>query len=717
MYKKRLYIFIMLCLFAAAVCIARLVYLQVFRSDEYREVLAQRRILDPRQLPTIRGSILDRHGRKLAVDSPRFYLHMTYELTRLLDDHFWESQIALRRDEDTSFEEAEQQVRKEYGPLQGRLLEIVDRFGEMHEGGREEIMDRINSINRRIWRVRQFHAWSRHFPDSPLRLEYKRKGGYIPLHEALEEFIVLEPDERTRLIWTSREKLGTMYEPQSVIELQNEQELFEAQLAFANIEGIEIFPQAKRTYPYGAAACQLIGWVGPVRSEDEDLFEEDAYSRYLHGELIGRDGVEYVCEAILRGRRGEVKYDIEGNLLSSKPTVYGRDVRLALDIELQAAIEEFLTDPNSTGIGAAVLDGATGDVLALVSVPVYDINRVRIDYNELIKDPAKPMLHKAIERVYPPGSVMKPLVLAAGLEERKVSVGEIISCPAHAAPRGWPNCLMFRKFNSCHDWRWQDEGGNNARNAIRGSCNIYFSQLAHRLDTRTLQKWIWDLGYGHRILNGPDYESGLEGLERLEATNRRLREAAGIIYSGYGGKTFDRFDEVPELDPVEKRFFGIGQGNLRVTVLQVAATMGTILRGGVFKQPRFFIHEDDPYNEQGAKRLGLSSVTVGTVKDGMHAVVNERGGTAFSAFQDSEVMDPKRDLEIYGKTGSTQNPENAWFGGFVEDSTGRGLALAIIVEGGLAGSTDAAPKAKEIIRICNQAGYIGRKVSEVQSAQ
>ncbi len=717
MYKKRLYIFIALCLLAAAVCISRLVYLQVFRCEEYRQVLAQRRILDPRQLPTVRGSILDRHGRKLAVDSPRFYLHMTYELTRLLDDHFWESQIALRTDDETTREQAEQQVREQYGQVQSQLFSIVDRFGDMHENGREQIMDRINSINRRIWRVRQFHAWSRHFPDSPLKAEYKQKGGYIPLHKALEEFETLEPDPRTRLIWTSREKLGSMYEPQPVIELQNEQELFEAQLAFSNIEGFEIFPQAKRTYPYESAACQLIGWVGPVHSEDESLFEEDAYSRYLHGELIGRDGVEYVCEAILRGRRGEVKYDIEGNLLSSKPTIYGRDVRLALDIELQAQIEALLKDPNDTGIGAVVLDGATGDVLALVSVPVYDINRIRIDYNELIADPAKPMLHKAIERIYPPGSVMKPLVLVAGLEERKISAGEIISCPAHPAPRGWPNCLMFRKFNSCHDWRWQDEGGNTARNAIRGSCNIYFSQLAHRLETRDLQKWIWDLGYGHRILNGPDYESGLEGLERRDATGRRIREASGIIYSGYGRSHYKTFDQVPELDSVEKRFFGIGQGNLRVTVLQVAATMGTILRGGIFKQPRFFIHEDDPYNESRSKRLGFSSVTVRTVKDGMHAVVNERGGTAFSAFQDSEVMDPARDLKIYGKTGSTQNPENAWFGGFVEDSTGRGLAVAIIVEGGQAGSTDAAPKAREIIRLCNEAGYIGKKVPQVQPVQ
>jgi cell division protein FtsI/penicillin-binding protein 2 len=91
----------------------------------------------------------------------------------------------------------------------------------------------------------------------------------------------------------------------------------------------------------------------------------------------------------------------------------------------------------------------------------------------------------------------------------------------------------------------------------------------------------------------------------------------------------------------------------------------------------------------------------------MSAVVNEWGGTAYSAFDHSELS--RMDVKVYGKTGSTEAGVNAWFAGFAEDSAGRVLAIAIVVEGGESGAQDAAPLARNIITLCNEAGYIGRK--------
>ena len=91
------------------------------------------------------------------------------------------------------------------------------------------------------------------------------------------------------------------------------------------MEGLEIKPQAKRYYPFGSAACQLIGWVGPVNQKDMDLFEDDEYMRYLSGELLGKFGIERIYEPVLRGRRGEVVYDRDGVLLEKKEPEYGRE--------------------------------------------------------------------------------------------------------------------------------------------------------------------------------------------------------------------------------------------------------------------------------------------------------------------------------------------------------------------------------------------------------
>ena len=99
----------------------------------------------------------------------------------------------------------------------------------------------------------------------------------------------------------------------------------------------------------------------------------------------------------------------------------------------------------------------------------------------------------------------------------------------------------------------------------------------------------------------------------------------------------------------------------------------------------------------------------------MSAVVNERGGTAYKAFASSELI--KRQIKIFGKTGSTEKPYHAWFAGFAEDAAGRAISFAIVVEGGKSGAGDAAPLAEQILRLCAGAGYIGvSKTPAVASA-
>ena len=105
--------------------------------------------------------------------------------------------------------------------------------------------------------------------------------------------------------------------------------------------------------------------------------------------------------------------------------------------------------------------------------------------------------------------------------------------------------------------------------------------------------------------------------------------------------------------------------------------------------------------------MGLAPRTLSVVREGMYAVVNEYQGTAYSEFQPGGFR--SQGVTVYGKTGSTEAPEHAWFAGFAHDGRGRAIALSVLVEGGKKGSTDAAPLARQIIQLCIEAGYIGNQ--------
>jgi penicillin-binding protein 2 len=303
----------------------------------------------------------------------------------------------------------------------------------------------------------------------------------------------------------------------------------------------------------------------------------------------------------------------------------------------------------------------------------------------------------------------------------------VISCPAKKAPQGWPSCWIYLRNNwLCHDNLWK----NNARIAIKGSCNIYFSHLADRIDPLILQNWLFRFGYGHctRLALCVVRDEPNATLNTQYAI-RDFRQVQGQISNVPPKETITSFEQVPPLEPSERRWFGIGHGNLRVTPLQAANAMATIARGGVYKSVRLLDYIEAPADDSNdidanqpkvtkpnkfdnlpddSTPLNISAGTLATVYDGMHAVVEEPGGTAYQEFMHSLPFFDARGIRLYGKTGSTTNPEHAWFAGFAKDDKGRALAIAIVVEGGQHGAEDAAPLGRDILEFCSDAGYLGR---------
>jgi penicillin-binding protein 2 len=318
------------------------------------------------------------------------------------------------------------------------------------------------------------------------------------------------------------------------------------------------------------------------------------------------------------------------------------------------------------------------------------------------------MLNKALQVNYPPGSTIKPIIMLIGLEENWVTPTEIISCPSTPPPRGWPSCLGQSRFHRMgHDWRWAEEGGNIARNALRGSCNIYFSHLADRLDSKVFQQWLFELGFGRRVLMPIEFQDPASG--EIISSWGTLPQAYGSIMFGIQPAPYTSPEQIHVIPPSkqsEKRFWGIGQGNLRVTVLQTANALAALVRGGVYKPPRLIYLDEDPFNQRDQKPLKINPRTLSVIRDGMHAAVYEQGGTGYSTFIDCPL---RKQLKIYGKTGSTERPDMAWFECFAEDSADRAVIVVVAVPGGLSGSAFAAPIGRQILQFCYDDGHIGIK--------
>lgn len=697
MYDKRIKIFVLVSVCLLSVCVVRLATMQLLENSYYRDQISKLKLQKGRSrlLKTIRGKILDRNGRILAEDEPKFELHINYRLTSFADERVGQGKLLRVEGEDKK-----KIVQDE---LDDGFEDLQEVIGKCVEFGfeREVIESEIKRINDKTWALRSFLAWARNEPNQRILKKYGGRINSVPAFEAAADFEKRFPSYERRLLLISKvDDIVEMNKSWRLLELETDNDIFTAQLEFKDSVGVGILPQIRRVYPYKSAAAQTIGWVGPHQERDKKLFAGDKLSRYIGKEIAGReDGVEYVCEAILRGIRGELFTDIDGQSTRTE-TETGRDISLTLDIELQQRVEALLADcrvksDHKTPTAAVIIDVTTGDILTLASMPNYDLNRARYDYEDLLSDANRPLINRAIYEQYPPGSVIKPIIAIAGLESGKITSGEAISCPPKAPPLGWPRCWIQKKSS----WKGHDDDWvNHTRNAIKGSCNLYFTRLANRLAPQTLQRWLFDFGYASKLLRPPCQ------------IDRNFRQLAGTISSTNPASAVSDFKDLPKIKKKELRWFGMGQGNLRVTVLQVANTMAAIARGGLYKLPRLFTENGE--SNLASVALNIKPENLRLVRDGMHDVINDSEGTAHAAFANAGFAE--QDVTVYGKTGSTENPEHAWFSGFAEDSRGRSIAVALIVEGGQRGSSDAAPVVREIIQFCVDAEYVGQKIDVLE---
>ena len=401
-------------------------------------------------------------------------------------------------------------------------------------------------------------------------------------------------------------------------------EMARIEVAIPELPGVAIEQALVRSYPLGETAAHAVGYVAAVSETElngDPLLE-------LPDFRIGKSGIEKSQDAELRGNAGtsQVEVNAFGRVIRELARVPGRpgkDVVSSLD----AAMQDFLARRCSTeqSVASVLLDAVTGDILALVSTPSFDpapfgIGLTPAVWQQLSADPRNPLTNKAIAGVYPPGSTFKPVVATAALTAGVLTPETSITCTGYLE-------LGNTKF---HCWRKGGHGSLRLRDAIKKSCDVFFYETARRLGIDRLAAMARRFGFGGAL--GLDIPGERPGL--VPSRDWKLA-TSGAAWS-----------------PGETVIAGIGQGSVLVTPMQIA-TMAARLVTGRAVVPRL-VRGEGVLPAGGVRvppdfpELGVSPQVLALVLDGMDAVVNEQGGTAYA----ERITDPG--LAMGGKSGTSQ---------------------------------------------------------------
>ena len=437
------------------------------------------------------------------------------------------------------------------------------------------------------------------------------------------------------------------------------------------LPGLEVHIEPLRRYAFGTVASHLLGYAGEIN--DKDL-ETRAADGYRAGDLIGRSGVEHGYEDLLRGQDGAefVVVNAMGKrvtTLSEGPPrlpVAGHDLVLTIDLKVQNAMEEAMAGVDR---GAAVaIDPRDGSILGLVSRPAFDPNEFSIGlsgkrWKELSEGGANPLLNRALQGVYPPGSTFKIVTMLSALGNGIAKPGtRLAPCAGHYSYGG-------RSFGC---WKRTGHGSLDFIGALEHSCDVYFYQIGTKLGLAPLEATAREFGLGGRT--GIDLPQEKKGLIPGQAWYDE-RWGAGKWRKGV------------------MLNLAIGQGELLVTPLQLALMIaetgmsGKALRPHVVRQIKG-VPEFAPQRPQHEK-VEAHAEDWQAVHESLERVVASGTGTA------SRVPG----IRVAGKTGTAQNPhgnDHALFVCYAPADDPK-IALAFVVENSGHGGSVAAPKAGSVL--------------------
>jgi len=597
-------------------------YQQLIKTDEYHEKEKQqnqRRIL----IPGPRGNIYDREGRLLVGNRPRF------AVTLYLDE--------LRKE-----------FRREYIKVRKNYRELGDKdipsSTEMAQIARYSVVQGyLDQVNAALGRSEKLNSaeLNRHF-----------RGELLLPYILVDD---LKPEEYARLI----EQLPVK-------------------------SPLQVYASSTRFYPYGSAASHVLGYVS-ANSEtetdeeytDKNLATFNEKNTFKMRGTIGRDGIEAEYDNLLQGDTGGTVFRVDpagyrAETLYRRMPTQGKSITTSLDIDLQQLAEEELAAHELVGAAVAI-EVSSGEVLALASMPDYDLNLFTPHLSQAASDKIdadKAWLNRAVNGLWPPGSTFKILVAIAGLRSGALSPdGHTVDCVG--------TMKIGNSLKGC-DNGLGHHGVVALREAIAQSCDIFFYTYGMQMTSDVIAE---------------------------EARRFHLDKPTGIELPGETHRmlipdpTWKKQKIGDGWVPGDTANMAIGQGFVRVSPLQMACFAASVARQETFTQPTLEHHAEP--RVQHNEPIGLTPLQYSAILDGMEGCVTH--GTAANTMKLAEHKIPG--VRIVGKTGTAQltgNLNEAWFICFAPREKPE-IAVAVAIQSDTPGDTFggglyAAPVAAKILK-------------------
>jgi penicillin-binding protein 2 len=676
MFERRLKIFLVCLIVVTLALLIRAAQVQII-SHSYWTAQAESATSDVHYLPTTRGRILDIRGRELAVDQPCIDACVDYRaIAREGPDAEWvkaqakQHALSTRSDEyrHASASRKAAIIKEESQWVQDHVRLMFETLAKESHTSTDEIDAIRDSVVSRV-RMRKRSTWYRRYESAMHKQSTREKPSWYRAWllgddadaPHVDEFdIKVEEETSPHVILRAIDS-----------RLQN--------YLLKNLEefpGLKLLPSMQRVYPFGDAACHVIGHMSRVTREDleKDPELENELRGYKPNDVIGRMGLEALCEPMLRGTRGRESTRGDGaarHVLDSLAAIPGADVHSTIDIELQHDIQDMFAKAQipwgDAGNGqsyydtvpmhgaAVVIDVASGEVRAMVSYPTYDLNRFDELYPQMVIDENNtPLMNRATQAMHEPGSTVKPVVGLGAITQGTVGVNEGIECTGYLIlgnhRYGFGRCWTASKFGltapdkvSHHQIPTQfphkghdgtADGFLTFSDALERSCNVYFETVADRLKMDGLSYWMERFGIG-------------------KPTGVGIAEVTGMV---------------PSDVPISRRGIvtwtaGIGQGCVAATPIQMANVAATVARNGIWMKPKLISDQNQKLNPYKPSKLTdaerqewdqipdsadlkLSHDGLIAAHKGMVDVVNGGAGTGTSA--------QRTDMIVAGKTGTAQ---------------------------------------------------------------
>ncbi len=632
------------------ILIAQLFNLQIVNGESYREQ-SNTRLSRVIKIDSSRGSILDRSGNELA--GVRAVNNIELIKTNISDED-----------------------------LNKCILNLVNLLNEQQVSYKDDFPIKINPFEYTI-SGEELENWK----------EKNKIEQEATAEEAFNKFkskyqITNDNVEDIRKIISIRYLIATTgySATKSITIAEDVNDVVVAQINERNSEfpGVSIDTKSVRTYNNGTLAAHVIGYTRTI-SDDEYKERKDTYEM---DDIIGKTGIEAVFEEYLKGTSGEkqVEMSVDGTITgeyTTKDAIAGSDVVLTIDANLQKVTEEALANCvekiksggfaetyDARGGSAVVMDVNTGDVLAMASYPSYEpqwfVGKLETDkWNYMNDSKTHPLLNKAIQGTYEPGSIFKMITAISGLESGTITPKEKINDTGVYRKYGLEmKCWYYTSYHRGH-------GYVNVTQALQHSCNYFFYETGDRTGIDAISKYALHFGLGKK--------TGIELPSEQTGTLAQREE-------GWG--------------PGDTLNASIGQGDNSFTPVQIAKYISSIANGGTIVQPtivKTILNADgtevpkEEIDNFVNQKLGIDNTDDGIqinpeniqiAREGMRMATSEAGGTAYSRFKDFKV-------EVAGKTGSAEagvdenqkDIVNAWFVCFAPYENPE-VAVVVLVENG-----------------------------------